>query len=144
VRRSNRIDSGGKTVQSVEGGILVTLRERRVVENGVNKIVDFPAHREHRLPDMHQFDCAFPDDVHAQQLAALAMEQQLHEADTVTDDLPAGQLAIGRLAGFVRDILLGELLFGLADERDLGDRVDAIGKILGCMGRLVTEGMADG
>src|SRR5579863_9726040 len=77
---------------------------------------------------MHELDGALADYVDAQQLPGLAMKQQLHKADAVADDLAARQLAIRRLAGLVRHILFGQFLFGLTDERNLRNRVDAVGE----------------
>ena len=70
---------------------------------------------------------AFADDVHAQQLARFAVEQQLEHAGVVAGDLAAGDFAEAGHADFVRHSLFGELLFVLADHRDFGNREQAVG-----------------
>src|SRR5713226_9372004 len=115
-------DSRAKAVQAVERGVLVTLRERRIVENGIDEIVNFAAERKDCLPDMHQFNGALANNVNAEQLTAIAMEQQLHETDTVAEDLAARQFTIRRLAGLIRNALFGQFFFVFSDKRDLRNR----------------------
>jgi hypothetical protein len=55
------------------------------------------------------------------------MEDELEAAGGVAANLAAGGLAIVGHADFVGHVFVGELLFGLADEADLGDGVDAVG-----------------
>ena len=56
-----------------------------------------------------------------------AVEDELEPAGGVAADLAAGDLAVVSDADLVGDVLVGELLLGLADEADLGDGVDAVG-----------------
>lgn len=63
--------------------------------------------------------------VHSEQRAVLGRDQQLQHAVRVTDDLPAGQLAVAGDTDLERHPLLGELVLGPAHEADLGDGVDA-------------------
>ena len=65
------------------------------------------------------------EDVHAEQRAVVERDEQLEHAVAVAEDLPAGELAIARDADLVGHAGLGQLLLGLAHERDLGNRVDA-------------------
>src|SRR5881394_3474544 len=53
-------------VRRVEGGHLVRLGERRVVEHGVDEVVDGTAAAHDRLPDVHEVRGAGAEDVHAQ------------------------------------------------------------------------------
>src|SRR6266852_1269731 len=64
-------------VKTVEGGGLVAFRQRRVVEDGVREILDGALKREISLPDVEQLGRASSDDVHAQQLFGIGIENQL-------------------------------------------------------------------
>ena len=112
-------------VQRVERCDLVRLGERRVVEHRVDEVVDRAAEAHHRLADVHDLGRARAERVHAEQLAVLGRDEQLHEPVAVAEDLPARELAVARDADLVGDRRLGQLLLGLADVADLGDRVDA-------------------
>src|SRR5437016_3013307 len=115
-------------VDAVERRYLVAFRERRVIEHRVDKVVDRAAEREHRLTDVDQLAGTLADDVDAEQLAGLAVKDQLEEPGDVAEDLAAGDLLVARLADLVGRGGLGQLLFGLADHRDLRDRIDPVGE----------------
>ena len=130
-------------VRGVVRGHLVALRERRVVEHRLEEVVESAAERQHRLADVDQLGRLRAHAVDAEQRARLAVEDHLEEAAVVAEDLPAGDLRVARDADFVGDLLLGELLLGRADHRDLGDRVDAVGEARGRRLRLEAEHRAD-
>ena len=88
---------------------------------------------------------AFADDVHAEHLARVAMEDELESARGVAANLAAGDLAIVGHADLVGHVLVGQLLLGLADEADLGNGVDAVGIKAGVGGRrAIVEGVGRG
>ena len=92
---------------------------------------------------MDQLAGAVADDMHAEQLAGLAVENQLQQASHVADDLAAGDLLIVGLADLIGDADLGQLLLGLTDHRDLGNRIDAVGEQRRNAVRLDAEVMAN-
>ena len=55
-----------------------------------------------------------------------AMEDELQPSGGVAANLAAGDFAIVGHADLVRHILVGELFLGFADERNLGDGVNAV------------------
>src|SRR6476620_10024926 len=89
-------------VDAVEGRDLVAFRERRVIEHGVDEVVDRSAERQHRLADVDQLAGTLADNVDAEQLAGLAMKDQLQEPGNVAEDLAAGDLLVARLADLIR------------------------------------------
>ena len=54
-----------QTINPVECGVFVTFGKGGVVENVVDKIIDFPTVRQHGLTDMHELSGALADDMHA-------------------------------------------------------------------------------
>ncbi len=76
---------------------------------------------------MQQLGSAFADDMHAQDLFGLAMEDQLQPPRGVAPNLPARHLTIIRHAHFVGNVLVGKFLLGLADEGDLRNGVNPVG-----------------
>ena len=86
-----------------------------------------PSEGHHGLADVHQFARAFADDMHAEHLAGVAMKDELQAAGGVAANLAARGFAIIRHAHFVGHVFVGQLLFGLADEADFGNGVDAVG-----------------
>ena len=116
-----------QAAETVERRGLVALGERRVVEDGVHEVVHRAAERHDRLADVQQLAGALADDVHAEDLARLAVEDQLEAAGGVAANLAAGDFAVVGQADFVGHVLVGQLLLGLADERDFRDGVDAVG-----------------
>ena len=61
----------------VEGGDLVGLGQRRVVEDGVDQVVDGAAAAHHGLADVDEFGGAGAEDVHAEQLAVSGVTSSL-------------------------------------------------------------------
>src|SRR5256885_6784766 len=61
-------------VQAVERGGLVTLRQRRIVEDGIDKVLDRGAQDHNRLADVEQFACPLANDVNAQNQLRIAMK----------------------------------------------------------------------
>src|SRR5215469_8670248 len=108
-----------QTPETVERRRLVTLGQGGVVENRLDKVVDGASQGHDRLADVHQFAGSFADDVYAQNLARVAVEDEFQPARRVAANLPARDLAIIRHAYLVRHILIGQLLLGFADEADL-------------------------
>ena len=64
-------------VDAVERRHFVALRQGRIIEHGVDEVVDFTVERQHRLTDVDQLARPFADDVDAEQLAGLAVKYQL-------------------------------------------------------------------
>ena len=134
-----------QAAQAIEGGHLVALGEGGVVEDGVDEVVHRAAQGHHRLADVDQLAGALADNVHAQHLAGVAMEDELEPAGGIAANLAARHLAIVGHAHFVGNVLVGQLLFGLADEADLGNGVDAVGIEAGVGGGgVVVEGARGG
>src|SRR3569623_2354377 len=123
-RPSNR--ELGHTVEGVDGGDLVGLREGRVVEGVLDEVVDGAAEVEDGLSDMYELGGAFADDVCAEELAALEVEDQLHHAAFDAHDVAAGGLAETTDADLVVEALVAHLLLGHADGGDFGNGVDAV------------------
>src|SRR5664279_2356648 len=65
-------------VDTVECGYLVTLRQSRIVEHRLHEVIDSAFQNHHRLADVQQFGGPFADDVHAQNLARLPMEDPVY------------------------------------------------------------------
>src|SRR6266496_4284542 len=61
-------------IDAVEGGLFVALRQSRVIEHRVDEVVHGSLQHHHRLAYVKQLGGAFADDVDAQDLARLAME----------------------------------------------------------------------
>src|ERR1700722_2003090 len=61
---------------AVEGRNLVTLRQSRIVEHGFGEVINNTAERHDGLADVDQLARVFPDDMNAQHLARIAMEDQ--------------------------------------------------------------------
>ena len=104
-----------------------------------------PSEGHDRLADVDQLGGALADDVHAEHLAGVAMEDELEAAGGVAANLAAGDLAVVGHADFVGHVFVGQLLLGLADEADLGNGVDAVGIKAGIGGGgMVVEGAGGG
>src|SRR5437016_12878958 len=116
----------GQLVQAVKRGGLVAFGQGRIIEDRVDEVFDRAFQDEDRLPDMEKLRRAVANDVNAQQLFGLAVEDELQPAGGVPHDLPARDLAIVSDADFVGHVLFGELLLGFSDERDLGNGIDAV------------------
>src|SRR3989454_804387 len=112
-------------VQAVQRGHLISLSKSGVVEDRVAEIFDRGAQGQHRLADVDNLRGARADDMNAQKLEALGIEQELQQALLITEHLALGQLGVlgdARLVGYFRR---GQLLLGLTDHRDFGDCIDA-------------------
>src|ERR1700730_3206863 len=131
-------------IDAVEGRHFVAFRQGGVVEHRVDEVVDRSAERQHRLTDVDQLARPLADDMDAEQLPGLAVKDQLQQPGDVAEDLAAGDLLVARLADLVGSGGFCQLLFVLADHRDFGDRVDAVGEALGRALRFEPEGVADG
>src|SRR5665213_1994286 len=81
-------------VQPVKRGSLIAFRQGGIIENGIDKIVDRRIQRHHRLANVDQLARAFADDVNAQQLPRVAMEDQLQASGGVAAYLAARNLTI--------------------------------------------------
>src|SRR5258708_31966635 len=90
-------------VAAVEGGDLVALGEGRVVEHGLDEVVDGALQAHHGLTDMNELGRAGADDVHAEDGLGLLVDEQLEHAALVAEQLAARGLAVVRDAGLVRD-----------------------------------------
>src|SRR5262245_50459289 len=76
-------------VDAVKRSGLVTLGQRRVVEHGVDEVIDVAAEAQHGLADVYQLRRLGADDVDAEQPPVLAMKDQLQQARTVAENLAA-------------------------------------------------------
>src|SRR5260370_33764498 len=116
-------------VHAVERRGLVAFGQRRVIESRLANIVDLAIKNQHALPDVQQLRRAFAENVNAQQLARLAMEDELEASGGVAADLAPRDFAIVGQADFVRNVLFGELFLRLADERNFGAGVNPVGVV---------------
>src|SRR5215469_1657115 len=131
--------------ETVEGRRLVALRQRWIVEDRGDEVVHGSIERHDGLPDVDQLACAFADDVDAEHLAGVAMEDELEAAGGIAADLAARYFAVVGHADFVGHVLVGQLLFCFADEADFGNGVDAVGIKAGIrVGGVVVEGAVRG
>src|SRR5882757_1824566 len=135
----------GKPINAVKRGSLIALGEGGVIEHRIDKVVQCTAEGHDGLPDVQQFAGALAYDMHSQKMPRLAMKNNLQTAGGIAPDLPAGNLAIICDAHFVRHIFVGELLLGLADKRDLRDRINPVRIVAGIGDQvLVAEGARNG
>src|SRR5262249_51192628 len=95
-RRAHDALERTQLVRRVEGGDLLGLRQRRVVEDRADEVVDRAAAAHHGLADVYQLGRARAEDVDAEQPPALRVDEQLQETVPVAEDLPAGELAVPR------------------------------------------------
>src|SRR5258708_21419946 len=82
-----------ETANAIEGGRLVAFGEGWVVEDGVDEVVNGTAQDHDRLADVNQFSCALADDVNAEDLAGVAMENELEAASGIATNLASPSLA---------------------------------------------------
>src|SRR5262245_48836246 len=137
--RGARRASAAKLVGGVERGDLVALGQGRIVEDGLEKVVEPAAETEHGLPNVHELGRAGAQTVHGQEAPVLPVEQHLEEAAAVAQDMAPRDLAIARDAGLVRDARGGQLVLGRPHHRDLWDRVDPDGEVARHRSRLDPE-----
>src|SRR5690348_17007417 len=90
-----------ETIDPIECGGLITFRKRWVVEHIVDEVFDLTLECHHSLPDVDKFTRTFTDNMYPQQLMGLQMEDQFQEASLISDDLPAGDLAVLGFANFI-------------------------------------------
>src|SRR6266568_5571501 len=72
------------------------------------------------------------------------MEKKLQETAGVANNLPARDLAVIREPYLIGDTLFGQLSFCLANKRDFGNRINAIGEQVRRTGRGLAKSMAGG
>ena len=109
--------------EAVEGSYFIALSEGGVVEDGRDKVVHGAVEGHDGLADVDKLSGTLADDVHAEDLAGFAVEDELEPACRVAANLAARDFAIVGHTDFVGDILVSELFFGLADEADFGNGV---------------------
>src|SRR5687767_8432461 len=109
--------------QAVVGRVLIRLAERREVEYAVDECIQRSAELHDHHPDVQKLRGILSDDVDAEQLESLALEDDLDEALGVADDLSAGVVAVERAAQLVVDALFLALLFRQPDRGDFRDGV---------------------
>src|SRR5258706_15621858 len=80
--------------ERVVGGVLEALGERRVVEDHRDERVDGAAKEDHGLADVNELARAVAETVAADELARLLVEDELHDAVLVADDLAARVFAV--------------------------------------------------
>src|ERR1017187_4534688 len=115
-----------QAAEAVEGGYFVTFREGGVVEDGVDKVVDCAPQSHDGLADMDEFCSVLSDDVDAENFPGLSVEDEFEPAGGISANLATGNFAIVGHADFVGNVFVGQLLFSLSDEADLGNGVDAV------------------
>src|SRR6267378_1688453 len=125
-----RRQSHRQLVRRVECRNLVTLSQRRIVEDGGEEIVQSGAKSEHSLPDMKQLGGARTDDVHAEQPSVATMKEHLEKAAVIAEDLSAGDLPVACDPDLVGYLVLRQRLLGGADHRDLRNRVNPDRKVV--------------
>src|SRR6185369_12849836 len=113
-------------VQAVERGRFIALCQSGIVEDCVHKILHGPFERHDSLSDVKQLAGSLAYDMHAEDLFGFAVEDQLQPPGGVAANLTSCNFAIIRDSHFVRDVVVGKLLFGLADERYLRNGVDPV------------------
>src|SRR5437667_12339610 len=91
--------SAAELVGGVERRDLVALRQRRVVEDRLEEVVDPAPQGQHRLADMNQLRRAAPDDVDAEDSAILPVEESREEAAVVAQALAGGDRPVPGPAG---------------------------------------------
>src|SRR6185503_3411393 len=74
--------------------VFEALGERRVVEHHRDEGVDRAAQEDHGLTDVNELARAIAKTMAADELARLLVEDELHEAVLVADDLAARVLAV--------------------------------------------------
>src|SRR3954447_24645420 len=80
---------------------------------------------------MDQFGGAGADSVHPEQLPSVPQKQHLEEAAVVAENLAACDLPVACYASFIRNATFRQLMLRGSNHRDLRDRVNADGKVLG-------------
>src|SRR5579883_1370456 len=141
---NSRFAESGELVEAVERRSLVAFRQGRVVKDGIDEVIHGSAENHDGLADVQQLGGALADDVDAQHLLRFAMEDDLQASGGVAADLAAGDLSIKSHADLVRNVFVGKLLLGLADERNFGDGEDAV-RIAGRVGvQVLAEGVRGG
>ena len=112
-------------LQAVVGRVLEALRERRVVEDGVDEGVDRASRGQHEHRDVDELRGVLAEDV-GRELVGLRVEQKLDQAVGVSGDLAARVVLEPGVPDLVGDPVRLQLLLGRTDRRDLGDRVDPV------------------
>jgi hypothetical protein len=74
-------------VDPIERRGLVALRQRGVVEDRIDEVVNLATESQDGLPDVHELGGLGADDMNAQRLAALTVENELQEASAVAENL---------------------------------------------------------
>src|SRR6266581_4080513 len=83
-----------ETADAVEGGRFVAFGEGWVIEDRVDEVVNGTAKDHDRLADVDQFRRALAKDVNAEDLARIAMEDELETARGVATNLAPGSLTV--------------------------------------------------
>src|SRR5262249_40402960 len=96
-------------VARVERRDLVGVTESRHVEDGVHEVVDVEVARDHRLTEVNELGRGCAQDVDAQYVSGLGVDEQFEQSGAVAGDLATGKLAAACEAGDVRDPPLGHL-----------------------------------
>ena len=105
---------------AVECGGLVALGEGGIVKNCIDEVVNRSAKRHNGLADMNELRSSLADDVNAEDLARVTVEDQLEPASGVPANLSPCSLTIVGHSNFVRDVFVGELFLSFPNEADFG------------------------
>ena len=103
----NVIVSHRQFIERIQRCHLITFRQRRIIEHGLQEIVQISSEIAHGLPDVNQFGGACSDGVDTEEVPVLPMKQQLQQPAVVSQNLPACDLAVASDSGLIRDPLLG-------------------------------------
>src|SRR5687768_5653299 len=90
-----------KLLETVVRGVLVDVAERGEAERGLDEEVERALERDHGHADVDQLARTLSDDRRAEHALVLAIEQQLHEAVDVAEDLATRIVPEARAAGLV-------------------------------------------
>ncbi len=105
----------------VECRDLVAFREGRIVEYGLEKVVEAAITGVYALADVYQFGRAGTDGVDTEKPSVFPVDIQFQETGIVAEDVTPGDFAEPGDAGFVWDFLFGQFVFRGTDHRDFGD-----------------------
>ena len=133
-----------QTIQTVEGGDLIAFRQRRVVEDRIDKIIDLSMKGHDGLADVDQFCGSFADSMNTEQMPGVPVKQQFEYTGFVTDQLSPGDFLITCDADSIGHLCLFELFLVPTHYGDFRNGIDAVGKERGVGTVWMAEGVAGG
>ena len=127
-------------IHTVEGGDLVTFRQRGVVEDCIDKIIDLAMKGHDGLTDVNQFRSSLADDMHTQQMPGVSMKQYLQHAGVIPNELSSGDFSVAGDADSIGHFSLSEFFLVPPYHGDFRNGINAVGKER----RVGTVGTAEG